>query len=172
MPMQGNLSTVSEITDIDGKYGGQGPDINGRLGIYKDDTLALFSNHGPVVDIAAPGISINSTSKNGDYITDGGTSMAAPNVAGAAASFIASNRVNDPSPSDALIALINSTSNSETECDGSGRGYFTADRNAFPEPLLYTASTNQSWPMTLNQTQNIPDQTRNISVSNMTTVVN
>lgn len=163
--MQGNLSTVSEITDIDGKCGGQVPDTNGRLGIYKDDNMALFRDHGTVVDIAAPGVSINSTSKNGGYITYGGTSKAALNVAGVAASFIVSNRVNDPFPSDVLAALVNSTSNSETECDSSGRGYFTADREAFPEPLLYIASIYQPWPMTLNQTQNITDETRIISVS-------
>jgi subtilisin len=70
--------------------------------------------------------------------------MAAPNVAGAAASCIASYRVNDPFSSDVLAALISSASNSETECDGTGHSYFISDRDAFPEPLLYAAITNQS----------------------------
>ncbi|MBN1874000.1 MAG: S8 family serine peptidase [Anaerolineae bacterium] len=49
------------------------------------DARAGFSNYGPQVDIAAPGVDIYSTWYRGNYITKSGTSMAAPHVSGVAA---------------------------------------------------------------------------------------
>ncbi|TXC76138.1 S8 family peptidase [Luteibaculum oceani] len=47
------------------------------------DVWASFSNYGnPPVDYCAPGVSVNSTWKNGGYNTISGTSMAAPHAAG------------------------------------------------------------------------------------------
>jgi subtilisin len=45
---------------------------------------ASFSNYGPQIELAAPGVSIYSTYKNGGYASMSGTSMACPHVAGAA----------------------------------------------------------------------------------------
>ena len=51
----------------------------------KTDQKAYFSNYGSWVDLAAPGVSILSLDDNGGYITQTGTSMAAPHVSGVAA---------------------------------------------------------------------------------------
>ncbi|MCP9201368.1 S8 family serine peptidase [Gramella sp. GC03-9] len=48
-----------------------------------NDNWASFSNYGnPPVDYAAPGVSVKSTWKDGNYNTISGTSMAAPHAAG------------------------------------------------------------------------------------------
>ena len=55
----------------------------------QNDNRARFSSTGDQVELAAPGVDINSTKLGGGYIEFDGTSMASPHVAGAAALVIA-----------------------------------------------------------------------------------
>jgi subtilisin family serine protease len=134
-----NVITVSAIADTDGKCGGTGPKLKAENAT--DDTFARFSNFGPSVSIAAPGVDILSTYLNGGYAVDSGTSMAAPSVA-AAASLIKANST-DFTPKQVKDAILNSGSTPLTPCKGGPQGYFSGDPDNFKEPLLFRKLTNK-----------------------------
>lgn len=75
-------------------------------------SLAFFSNYGSVVDIAAAGVSILSTLPNATYGKLSGTSMAAPQVAGALALLVSA------SPSLGVAGLINRLYSTATPISG------------------------------------------------------
>lgn len=121
-----NVLSVSALADFDGLPGGFG---SPTCRTDQDDTLADFSNWGPEVDIAAPGVCILSTYplEKGEYGTISGTSMASPHVAGALA-LLAS--VNNPSNASDVYALYNKIiiAGNDNWVDDSGDG--------IKEPLL------------------------------------
>jgi subtilisin len=123
--------SVSAIADSDGKCGGVGPST--KYG--NDDSFASFSNHGSEVDIAAPGVGILSTYKDGEYAVLSGTSMASPHAAGAAALY--SSQHHGVTPAEIRSALTSSGSNPSTVCNGQGHGYFSGDPGSEQAPLLY-----------------------------------
>jgi subtilisin len=123
---------VSAIVDIDGRCGAFSS-IDTPVG--KDDTFAKFSNYGPVVDIAAPGVMIKTTTRGGSYTTFSGTSASTAHVTGAAALYESGHPGATPSEIRNAIRIFGSTP--ATTCDGNGHGYFTGDRDSFAEPLLY-----------------------------------
>jgi subtilisin len=125
---------VSAIVDTDGKCGGISS-ISTTAG--KDDTLASFSNYGPVVDLAAPGVLIKTTTIGDSYTSFSGTSASTAHVTGAAALFKSEHP--GATPSNIRDALRSLGSSPATTCDGNGLGYFTGDRDSNTEPLLYTA---------------------------------
>mgnify|MGYP003575317359 CR=1 FL=1 len=132
--------TVSAISDTNGKCGGGGPATT--FG-DPDDSFASYSNYGSLVDIAAPGSEVYSTFKDGNYATMSGTSMASPNVAGAAALYISMNPSATPDQVDVALKSMGTkappSGNGLVPCDEKGKGYFTynEDDDQFREPLLY-----------------------------------
>ena len=75
-----------------------------------DKGFPSWSNYGQDVDIAAPGVNIYSTYKNGGYNTLSGTSMATPHVAAAAALYIKTHP--GATPAEVRSALIAAGENS------------------------------------------------------------
>ena len=146
--------TVSAISDSDGKCGGSGPPTSRG----NDDFFSTYSNHGSAVDIAAPGTDVYSTYKGGSYATMSGTSMASPNVAGAAALYKSINPSATPAQVDSYLKStgIKAPGGPATPlvpCDGNGKGYFnpTGDDDLTREPLLYmswSASVCSPGPLT------------------------
>lgn len=85
-------------------------------GNVTDDTMAYFSNFGPVVKIAASGVNIFSTYNGTGYVIDSGTSMAAPHVTGAAALYEA--MFPDATPAEVMAKIAAISTQPNTPCDG------------------------------------------------------
>jgi subtilisin len=128
---------VSAIVDTDGKCGGISTTTQAGI----DDTFADFSNFGTVIDMAAPGVLIKTTTRAGSYTSSfSGTSASTPHVTGAAALYKSENP--GTTPSDIRNALRDIGSSPVTICDGNGHGYFAGDQDNAAEPLLYISSNS------------------------------
>ena len=70
----------------------QSPNVIAVAATDDSDAITYFSSYGKTsVHVAAPGLAIYSTTKNGGYATMSGTSMATPHVSGACALLKAAN---------------------------------------------------------------------------------
>ena len=67
------------------------------------DLRASFSSYGDYVDLAAPGVSVYTTTMGGGYANASGTSFASPIVAGAAALMMSANSRITPADIDRLL---------------------------------------------------------------------
>ena len=129
-----DVLSVSAIGDSDGQCGGEGPALQNSGKAVDDDSFAFFSNFGPSVKLAAPGVNVFSTYNGSSYAVDSGTSMAAPHVTGAAALYKA--QFPDATPAEVISNITSSGSLPNTLCEGGPRGYFTGDVDGVNEPLL------------------------------------
>jgi subtilisin family serine protease len=143
-----NVLSVSALADFDGIPGGLG---SPTCRTDQDDTQADFSNWGPEVDIAAPGVCILSTYplEKGEYGTISGTSMASPHVAGALALLASRNNPGNATDVYALYNQIKSTGNfnwTDDSGDGIKEPLLDVSNAAIFNPVLVStsgASTNQ-----------------------------
>jgi hypothetical protein len=141
-----NVLSVSALADFDGVPGGLG---SPTCRSDQDDTLADFSNWGPEVDIAAPGVCILSTYpiEQGSYGTISGTSMASPHAAGALALLASVNNPANATDVYNLYATVKNTGNYNWT-DDSGDG--------IQEPLLDVHNTAIFNPVLVSQTAPTP----------------
>jgi len=114
-----NVSTSSSVLSAAQYMRSKGGVVvvsGGNTGAYKDtlaspyvtavsstdssDAISSFSSFGPSIDMAAPGSSIRTTNRGGDYGLWQGTSFAAPIVAGTYALMISANPTLAPSTLD------------------------------------------------------------------------
>jgi subtilisin family serine protease len=132
-----NVLTVSALADFDGIAGGLG---SPTCRTDQDDTLADFSNWGPEVDIAAPGVCILSTYplEQGGYGTISGTSMASPHAAGGLALLASSNNPANATDVKNLYGMLKNAGNLNWT-DDSGDG--------IQERLLDVSNTSTFNPM-------------------------
>ena len=136
--------TVSAIADFDGFGGGLGSSpINSGGPVCPDeadDAFTTFSNHGSVVDIAAPGACVVSVWNDGFLYYASGTSMASPHVAGAAAlihaELFASTGVR-PTAAEVRAELFARAIPQSDALDGYDR---TNDNDSVAEPLVNLAT--------------------------------
>ena len=126
-----NVLSVSALADFNGLPGG-GAASTCRTD--QDDTLADFSNWGPEIDVAAPGVCILSTYplEQGEYGTISGTSMASPHAAGALALLASAN---NPENATDVYNLYN-------QVKAAGNYNWTDDSgDGIQEPLLDVSNT-------------------------------
>jgi subtilisin family serine protease len=81
----GAVGNVAEDGYDDVLYPAAYGDVLAVAATDQSDNRVAFSNHGPEVDVGAPGKDIYSTWYTYDYLFESGTSMAAPHVSGLAA---------------------------------------------------------------------------------------
>lgn len=101
------------------------------------DRITAFSNFGPCLDLFAPGLNIRSSargSSNEAYEVLGGTSMAAPHVAGAIALYLEAHP--SAAPNEVTAAILNAAT----------RGVVQGPVEGAPNLLLYMGSDTELQP--------------------------
>ena len=137
-------------------YPGKFPVVVTVAATDKDDQRAWFSNYGPEVDLAAPGVDIASTDRNGIYGLWSSTEVAAPHVAGLAALIWS---VNPTLTQDEVEDVMKSTA---VDLGDPGRddyyGWGRIDASAAVRATSHYLRVNPHWLLFLADENNDPAQ--------------
>jgi subtilisin len=117
---------ISAIVDTDGRPGGSGP----ASWAGPDDALASFSDDGPAVDLAAPGVDTESLSLTGGVAYGSGTSFSSPHVAGASALASAAG-VRGPAAIRSSLLASRETGRIRNDTDGYDEGVLKIGANLY-----------------------------------------
>src|SRR3989339_80180 len=130
------------------------------VGAVSDADSSIYYQRGPLFELFAPGININSTKANGGFESLSGTSMSAPHVAGVFALFKQFLRLtNQTKTNNEIKAVINNTGHLLDDTSGSGYNFSIVDiysaiyslDNVAPNVTLISPS-NSLISINLNQT--------------------
>ena len=113
-----------------------------------DDAIADFSGVGPQVELAAPGVAIKSTYRNGGYAIGDGTSMACPHVAGVAALVWAAGELGLTTPAQIRLRLRETAEDIGLSAAQQGYGLVDAQAAAKPGDIHDVAVTAIAAPST------------------------
>ena len=138
---------TSAFSDLDGSRSFAGCGFWIDIFNQCDDSLASFTNFGAVIDVAAPGVRVYSTTSDGAWGLNSGTSMASPHVAGVAALVLAADPTLTPSEVRDILRSTGecpdgAVANAAT-CAGHGQWQMSdvfagtfPDPDGIPEPLV------------------------------------
>ena len=121
----------------------------------KSDRGASFTNYGPVVDLFAPGVDVESAKRGGGSVTFSGTSMASPHVAGAAALWLGEN--SSLAPADVAASIVGAATPDVLSSIGEGspnRLLFVGKAQGGPAECL----PDVSWCHETGQACSVPDR--------------
>jgi subtilisin family serine protease len=142
---------VSAFSALNGTPGNDGCEFFLDVWYQCDDELANFTNYGAVIDVTAPGVRVQSTTFDGSWGLNSGTSMAAPFASGVAALVLAADPTLSPNAVRSIMQTTGECPDGSTAgaatCTGHGDwqitdGLYSAynEPDGIPEPLIDAAA--------------------------------
>ncbi|WP_229496633.1 S8 family serine peptidase [Massilia polaris] len=111
-------------------------------GTDSSDVRASWSAYGPIVDVAAPGVSIRTTAVGGAYGSYSGTSFSSPLTAGVVALMLSANPALQPSQVDSILASTADDKGTAGRDDYYGYGRINATRAIAAAKAAVTSDTS------------------------------
>ena len=106
------------------------------------DVRASWSAYGPIVDVAAPGVSIRTTAVGGAYGAYSGTSFSSPLTAGVVALMLSANPALQPSQVDSILTSTADDKGTAGRDDYYGYGRINATRAIAAAKAAVTSDTS------------------------------
>lgn len=154
------------------QYPAASPNVVAVAAVDSTGNPATFSNTGPHIDLAAPGQDVVVAAPGGTYMTDSGTSFAAPHVAASIALVAAAN----PALNAAQIVSVTQLT-AQDDASGNGRddqlgyGIVRADRAVAASLSMVSAGLPAASALRLRKFNAAPEPVRRGRVATFTVLV-